>query len=118
MSMMTSIDEPTLFDLVPQILPDDSPRVRKADPVESHLAADSITTTGVKDSQQHVYLDLIGHGLSASWEVERRAQDRWSPSRIRTALKELEEAGRVTRRHLAGVTPLGRPCAMFEAVQS
>lgn len=40
--MSTAIlQEPTLFDeFPPQILPDDSPRVRRADPITSHLAAD------------------------------------------------------------------------------
>lgn len=104
----------------PQILPDDSPRVRQSDPVESHLAADSITRSGRQDSQAHVLNDLRSYGRSAAWQIEERAEllsARFSPSRLRTAISELVEAGRVVRAG-QGLTPRGRVCAMFEAVQS
>lgn len=116
--MSTAIlQEPTLFDdFPPPILPDDSPRVRESHPIESHLAADSITLEGKEASQAYVLSDLVTHGKSAAWQIEKRA-DRFSPSRLRTALKELEEAGRVVRSK-GGITPSGRVCALFEAVQS
>lgn len=111
---MTSVAVP-LFEgeQVPMVWPG-SPMVHKSDPIESHLAADSISAEGVRDSQTHVLLDLRGHGRSAAWEIERRADGRWSPSRIRTALAELEESGLVVRHKMAGVTRSGRVCAMFE----
>lgn len=102
---------------VPQILPDDSPRVRRSDPIESHQAADSISKTGRLDSQAHVLFDLRLYGRSAAWQIEERAwltARRWSPSRLRTALKELVEAGRVVRSAEDGLTPRGRACAMYE----
>ena len=115
---MTTMLQPPLFgdELVPQILPDDSPRVRESDPVESHLAADSISKTGRLDSQAHVLLDLRLYGRSSAWQIELRSElrsARFSPSRIRTALKELEEAGLIVR-SAGGVTPRGRACAQFE----
>lgn len=101
----------------PQILPDDSPRVRRSDPVESHRAADSISMSGRLDSQAHVLFDLRLYGRSAAWQIEERAEltaRQWSPSRLRTALKELVESGRVVKSAVAGETPRGRACAMYE----
>lgn len=122
MSLLTML-QPALFDdeQVPQILPDDSPRVRRADPITSHLAADSISKSGRRDSQQHVILDLTLYGRSAAWQISERAElrnQRWSPSRLRTALKELEELGRVVRFSKSGVNPGGYSVDEFEAVQS
>lgn len=107
-------------DWVPRILPDDSPRVRESHPIESHQAADSITVEGKEASQAYILGDLRKHGRSAAWEIEKRAEElsrSFSPSRLRTALKELEEAGRVIRSK-GGTTPRGRACALFTAVQS
>jgi hypothetical protein len=115
---LTSVAVPLFEDeQVPQILPDDSPRVRRSDPVTSHQAADSISMTGRLDSQAHVLFDLRLYGRSAAWQIEERAEltaRQWSPSRLRTALKELVESGRVVRSDVAGLTPRGRACAMYE----
>lgn len=112
------LDFPALdVETPPQILPDDTARVRKADPITSHLAADSISKTGRLDSQSHVMLDLRLYGRSAAWQIEERAElgsNRFSPSRLRTALKELQKAGRVTRFERTGETPRGRACDEFE----
>ena len=118
MSMTTTL-QPALFDdeLVPQIFPDDSPRVRRSDPITSHLAADSISKSGRRDSQQHVLIDLTLYGRSAAWQIAERAElrnQRWSPSRLRTALKELEEQGRVVRFSKSGVNPGGYSVDEFE----
>lgn len=120
MPMLTSV-QPALFEdeQVPQILPDDTPRVRKADPITSHLAADSISKDGRRDSQQHVLLDLKLYGRSAAWQIALRAEltgKRWSESRLRTALKELEGQGRVVRFSKSGVNPGGYSVDEFEVV--
>ena len=117
MSMMTLPGLELETEYPPQILPDDSPRVRLSDPLTSHLASDSISSDGRKDSQQHVWLDLLEHGRSSAWEVECRS-GRWSGSRVRTALSELVEQGRVVSFSGTGVTPRGRKCNEFEAVAS
>ena len=118
MSTLTSLAVPLFEDEhAPQIFPDDTARVRKADPLTSHLAADSISKTGQLDSQAHVLLDLRLYGSSAAWQIEERSElrsNRFSPSRLRTALKELVESGRVVRSAVDGLTPRGRSCARYE----
>lgn len=102
--------------LAPQLFPDDWARVREDHPVESHMAADSITVSGLRASQAHVLNDLTLYGRSAAWQIEERAEllsARFSPSRLRTAISELVEDGRVVRSG-QGKTPRGRVCAMFE----
>jgi len=115
-----TLDAPTLFDelFVPQIvMAGDNPRVRKDAPLTSHQAADSITSDGRKGSQTFVLNDLRVNGRSGAWQVEERAEQarsNWSPSRIRTAIKELEELGSISRVSGVGVTPRGRKCDQFE----
>jgi hypothetical protein len=98
---------------VPQIVMEgDTARVRPGDSLSSHLAADSITPEGLRFSQQHVLLDVQKHGRAAAWQIQERA-GKWSDSRLRTALKELEELGQVVRFKQTGRTPRGRVCDEF-----
>jgi len=121
----TLLEPLALFDdeqFVPQIvMAGDNPRVRKDAPLTSHQAADSITADGRKGSQTFVLNDLRVNGRSGAWQVEERAElarSNWSPSRIRTAIKELEELGSIIRVSGVGVTPRGRKCDQFETVSS
>lgn len=83
---------PTLFDDLPQIVMNgDSPRARRNDPIESHQAADS---SNLHDSQQAVLTALAVHKHLAAHELEALLPE-WSGSRIRTALSELRDQGRV-----------------------
>jgi len=125
MSNLTLQEPLTLFDDEPYrpqiVMAGDSPRVRKDAPLTSHAAADSITVDGRKGSQAFVLNDLCMNGRSGAWQVEERAElgrSNWSPSRIRTAIKELEELGQISRVSGSGVTPRGRKCDQFEAVTS
>lgn len=84
MSTSQSVQPPMLWD-------DDSPRVRRNDPIESHAAADS---SNLADSQQAVLTALKVHKHLAAHELEALLPE-WSGSRIRTALSELRDQGRV-----------------------
>ena len=85
-----------------QILPDDTARVRQSDPITSHEAADS---NDVKASQRYVletlqvFGPLADHELVEFYEAEKHLIadlfGTFSPSRLRTARKELVEAGLV-----------------------
>ena len=78
--------------LPPMIRPDDTARTRKTDPLTSHAAADS---NNVTDSQLFV-LQCFNNGQQrAAFELEAIMAGLFSPSRIRTALRELQEQGRV-----------------------
>jgi len=89
-----------LFDPV-ELLAGDGPRARLADPVTSHLAADS--TQSVKlASQRYVLAMLLDSGPLADheilfWHAKRHETDipDWSPSRLRTARRELVTKGLV-----------------------
>lgn len=70
---------------------DDSPRARRTDPIESHAAADS---SNLHDSQHAVLTALAVHKHLAAHELEALLPE-WSGSRIRTALAELRDQGRV-----------------------
>ena len=78
--------------LPPMIRPDDTARTRKTDPLTSHAAADS---NNVTDSQLFV-LQCFNNGQQrAAFELEQIMAGLFSPSRIRTALRELQDQGRV-----------------------
>lgn len=93
------------------VLGDDSPRVRRSDPLTSHAAADS---SNLADSQNAVLNALAVHKHLAAFELEQ-VLPVWSPSRIRTALKELEAVGRVrVSDRPARRTPYGRTAQVWE----
>ena len=93
--------------ILPIVWPD-SPRARRADPAESHLAADA-TQTSVAASQIAVreILSSVVFPLTDA-EIVRlvnRERVRFSESRIRTARHELVEDGLVVAAGL--VRPVG-----------
>lgn len=90
---------------VPIVLWDDSPRVREADPVTSHEAADS---NNVPRSHWFVTQILDAHGPLAQFECEHWLGLILSPSRVRSAFSELEALGKVKRTDQFRLTPSGR----------
>ena len=90
------------------VMEGDTARARRTDPLESHAAADAANLT---DSQQAVLKALRVHKHLAAFELEQ-VLPVWSPSRIRTALTELQADGLVrtqgTRR-----TPFGRDARVW-----
>jgi len=77
--------------IAPKILPDDTARTRRSDPITSHEAAD---TNDVHGSQVAVLLTLAASGPLADHELVARIGF-YSPSRVRTARHELAESGLV-----------------------
>lgn len=74
---------------------------RKSDPATSHSAAGSISSAGVRASEDAVLgiLALAHHAMTAV-DVERMAAKLsmpWSAARMRTALPDLEKKGLVRR---------------------
>lgn len=98
------MNAPTLFD-VPMVLPDDSPRVRRLDPVTSHEAADG---NKLPWSQSLVLKALGFWGSMAQFEAESLFNGIVSPSRVRSAFSELELLGKVRRTDEFRLTPSGR----------
>lgn len=112
---MDAVSEVRIEDDGPRIVPsiilsDDSPRVRKSDPLTSHVAADSSNRA---DSKKAVLTALRIHKHLAAYELEAILPD-WSPSRIRTALTELAEDGLVVRSDRTRNTRYGRPAHVWE----
>lgn len=84
----------------------DSPRVRKSDPITSHEAADA-TAGSVATSQADVYQVLATALMPLTdAEIHSYLKTKYSPERVRSARKELEEQGRV--RCAGTVKPPGR----------
>lgn len=105
----------TISPQVLSIFDEDSPRVRKSDPVTSHRAADE-TRKSVSGSRDAVLAALHRDGALADHELVLAVQAdatwngsrMYSPSRIRTARAELVEAGLVqattyTRKTVSGL---------------
>ena len=99
---------------------------RKADPATSHEAADSLSVEALEDSEREVLavLAVAVRPLTAEelydahlqrWDAELAAR-RYSPSRIRTALKQLVEDGRIEKAG-TGRTISGRAADTWRAVQ-
>lgn len=102
MSLMESIP---MFDLEKPMVFPDTPRVRASDPVTSHEAAD---TNDVPRSHRFVLTALTWRGAQAQFEVEESLRNILSPSRVRSALSELEALGMVKRTDEFRLTPSGR----------
>jgi hypothetical protein len=107
----------TLID-VPLVFPDDTPRARRGDPVESHNAAD---TSDVAGSRREVLSWLTFHpeGLTDHQLEELHVRSRraaghapYTGARLRTARAELVEHGRVLEAG-KGVSPSGRPARIW-----
>ena len=92
--------------LPPQLWDDiDGPRVRRSDPLTSHLAAGS---TDPAASRQFVMSSLHKQGPLAQFELEGIAKGLWSPSRMRTAVSELVVRELVEFTGIYRLTPSGR----------
>lgn len=99
---------------VPQILPDDSARTRKSDPVTSHQAADA-TAHKVHPSQQYVLDTLMWYGPMADHELVEFHENevavnggtRYSASRLRSARAEQVKFGNIEDSGVRTTTPGG-----------
>jgi hypothetical protein len=114
MSLAESVPMFSLDDMPPVLYMQDRPRVHRNDPLTSHAAADS---NDVPRSHRLV-LDLFAsHRWLAQFEAEQLLAGLLSPSRVRTAFTELEEAGHLTRTDLTMPTPYGRTAQLWEATK-
>lgn len=105
-------------------LTDDSARVRETDPTTSHEAADSISRKAREDSAREVLaiIDASATPLTAEEIHEYHeasaflgmSERTYSPSRIRTALKQLVDDGQVARAAQLGKTKTGRSAQTWE----
>lgn len=94
------------------------PRSRKSDPVTS---VDAGRAAKLCDSQAAVLAVMRGFGVEFGWtqcELEDRLRFDWSPSRIRSAVSELVEAGLVEATGETRPTRYGRQARVYRAVAS
>lgn len=88
------------------------PRSRKSDPVTSVDAGRAADLSG----SQAAVLDLLRGPYAWTQEELARFLDRWSPSRIRSAVSELERRGLVEWTGDTRETPYGRQARVYRAV--
>lgn len=99
------MDQPTL----PMIWPD-APNVRRADPVESSVAADRAVARALTKDAVRAALARIGSGTSEEvWATARALGFYCTPQRVRTVLKEEDEF--VARE--GGVSEFGNPARVW-----
>ena len=93
-----------------------SPRSRATDPVTSVDAGRKANVEGSRDAVLS-FLRTGGEWTLEDIEIAFRS-DRWSPSRIRSAVSELEAAGLVeVVPDRFGVSEYGRRCRLHRAVK-
>lgn len=90
---------------------------RHSDPVTSHDAAESVTKSTLRTSQQAVLSVLRRSPYGTTAEVLERALPEYRPQRVRTALVELERLGIVARATETGYTSSGRKAQIWKAVE-
>ena len=110
MSLTESVPMFDLDTLPPILYMTDVPRVREADPLTSHAAADS---NDVPRSHALVLALFAAERWLAQFEAERLLTGVLSPSRVRSAFSELEQAGRLTRTDMTTRTPFGRAAQVW-----
>jgi hypothetical protein len=103
-----------LDSLPPILFAGDVPRVRESDPLTSHAAADS---NDVPRSHALVMSLFANTRWLAQFEAEALLFGKCSPSRVRSAFSELEEAGRLTRTAMTMPTPYGRTAQVWEVTK-
>jgi hypothetical protein len=114
MTLTESVPMFSLDDMPPILYMSDTPRVHRNDPLTSHAAADS---NDVPRSGSLVLALFREHRWLAQFEAEALLAGQLSPSRVRTAFTELEEAGHLTRTAMTMPTPYGRTAQLWEAKQ-
>ena len=114
MSLTESVPMFDLDSLPPILFAGDVPRVRESDPLTSHAAADS---SNLPKSQALVMALFAHERWLAQFEAEQLLAGILSPSRVRTAFTELEEAGRLTRTAMTMPTPYGRTAQVWEVTR-
>ena len=114
MSLTESVPMFDLDSLPPILFAGDVPRVRESDPLTSHAAADS---NDVPRSHALVMSLFANTRWLAQFEAEALLFGKCSPSRVRSAFSELEEAGRLTRTAFTMPTPYGRTAQVWEVTK-
>lgn len=105
----------------------DSARARTSDPTTSHEAADSISAAALEDSEREV-LTIVRKAEApvCAEQIEERhlrrfwqgdTADHWKPSRLRTALKQLVDAGAIVQQGET-LTDSGRHARAWVAVDA
>lgn len=89
-----------------------SPRSRSTDPVTS---VDAGRAANLYDSQAEVLECLKSHGDQTQGEIEQCFVGFWSPSRIRSAVSELEHLGLVEATGETRKTRYGRAARVYRA---
>lgn len=108
-------------------LGEDTARARRGDPTTSHEAADSISRKAREESAREVLAILADaeHPLTAEEIQEHhearafigQAERTYSPSRIRTGLRQLRDDEQVEPTEQRGVTKTGRSAQTFTITQ-
>ena len=82
--------------------------MRAGDPVTSQWAADSVTNTYPSQAEVLSAIRRSGRGNFTLADVERFTSGVLSPSRARTAVRELQNKGRIEETGKYAITPSGR----------
>lgn len=82
--------------------------MRADDPVTSQWAADSITNTLPSQAEVVSAIRRSGRTTFTLADVERFTRDILSPSRARTAVRELQDKGLIEETGKYAITPSGR----------
>ena len=82
--------------------------VRTNDPVTSQLAADSVTSTFPSQAEVLSAIRRSGRSTFTLADVERFTSGVLSPSRARTAVRELQNKGRIEETGKYAITASGR----------
>lgn len=91
------------------------PRSRKSDPVTSVDAGRSAKLHASQSRVLEVTMYAMSHGVTQG-ELEAFLAGEWSPSRIRSAVSELESAGLVEWTGETRPTRYGRKARVYRAV--
>lgn len=106
-----------MFDLnTPMVFPDDTSRTRRNDPLSSHLAGDA-SAVMVPSSRAFVLFILGELGPLSQPEIINVARARdlhFSDSRVRSAVSELREDGRVEFTGYYHQTQFGNPTQVWQ----
>ncbi len=102
--------------MIGEVFGGDTARARRNDPLESHAAADSISTDAREASEREVLtiLRMLGGATDEQIAtVHAYGRPRFSPSRLRTARHQLTEKGLVVA-DCEGRTSSGRRAQLWK----
>lgn len=100
------------------IHPKDRGSVRATDPTTSQWAADSITDTYPSQAEVMSAIRRSGRGTFTLADVERFTSGVLSPSRARTAVRELQNKGRIEETGKYATTTSGRRARLLTLTET